>query len=62
MSIFLYILGVAFSLFLIGWLNLIGLGIVIFGYIGHFMNVAEMRKCKRAWKELTNNGEKPMPI
>jgi hypothetical protein len=61
MRIFMYLLGIGFSLFLIGWLNIIGLVLVLLGYIGHFANLAEMRKYKKAWRELTNNGQQPLP-
>jgi len=59
-TIFFYIIGIAFSLFLIGWLDVVGLVIVGLGYLGHFVNLLEMNKNKRAWEEITCNGKYPL--
>ncbi|MED4601243.1 hypothetical protein P9314_11055 [Paenibacillus validus] len=58
MKIFLYLLGIGFSLFLIGLLNAIGLVLVCLGYLGYFVSIREEKK---AWKELTSNGRKALP-
>jgi hypothetical protein len=52
-TLFLYVLGIIASFFIIKWLGNIGIGIVILVYVSVFL---EKHKQKKAWKELTKDG------